>query len=181
MKQRKWIRLKKYDYSDAGWYFVTICSQNMECLFGNVVDNQIKLNKFGKIVQQYWLRISEYFDNVVLDEFVIMPNHIHGIVVIRNSSVGAGFPRPINQFRPLFGQIIGYFKYQSTKKINILIKGSGNPTPTKEPNKIFQRSYYEHVIRNEMDLFRIRQYIYNNPGNWEMDQNNKIVQNIDDI
>ncbi|EKE15313.1 MAG: hypothetical protein ACD_12C00078G0001, partial [uncultured bacterium] len=77
IKHRKQIRLKRYDYSDAGWYFVTICSQNMECLFGDVVDNQIKLNQFGEIILKYWTNISNHFDNVELDKFVVMPNHIH--------------------------------------------------------------------------------------------------------
>ena len=177
IKQRKQIRLKKYDYSDAGWYFVTICTQNRECLFGNIINNKMILNKFGEIIKQYWLEIQIHFNNVELDEFVIMPNHFHGIIIIRNikQNVGAGFPRPINSFGPTLGQIVGYFKYQTTKHINILIKGSGNPTPTKEPNKIkqfFQRLYYEHIIRNEFDLHRIRQYIKDNSINWENDKNN---------
>lgn len=168
MKQKQ-ICLKKYDYSDAGWYFVTICSKDMECLFGNIINNHMKLNEFGKIVKQYWIEIQKHFNNVELDDYVIMPNHIHGIIVIRNTKpfVGAGFPRPS------LGQIIGYFKYQTTKQINIL-KGSGNPTPTKQRiiKQIFQRLYYDHVIRNETDLFRARQYIRNNPMNWEEDRNN---------
>ena len=93
--KRKQIRLKKYDYSDAGWYFVTICSKDMECLFGNVINNHMKLNEFGNIIQQYWLNIPKHFDNIELDEFVIMPNHIHGIIVIRNQKTirrGRGFP-----------------------------------------------------------------------------------------
>lgn len=82
LKHRKQIRLKKYDYSDAGWYFVTICTQNMEYLFGNIINNEMNLNKFGKIVNQYWSNISNHFKNVELDEYQIMPNHIHGIIVI---------------------------------------------------------------------------------------------------
>ena len=166
---RKQIRLKKYNYSDAGWYFVTICTKDMECIFGNLINKQVYLNKFGEIVKQYWIEIQKHFNNVELDDYVIMPNHIHGIIVIHNVKpfVGAGFPRPS------LGQIIGYFKYQITKQINIL-KGSGNPTPTKQHiiKQIFQRLYYDHVIRNEPDLFRIRQYIRDNPMDWNEDRNN---------
>jgi REP element-mobilizing transposase RayT len=182
IKRRKQIRLKNFDYSDAGWYFVTICTQNRECLFGNIINNQMNLNKLGKIVNQFWTRIQKHFYNVELDDYQIMPNHIHGIIVIRNFSVGAGFPRPVNKLRPTLGQIIGYYKYQTTKHINILINGSGNPivigsedpTPTQKHKfkQIFQRSFYEHIIRNEYDLNRIRGYIKDNPKNWETDRNN---------
>ena len=177
LKHRKPNRLKKYDYSDTGWYFVTICTKDKHKYFGNVVDNKMVLNEFGKIVKQCWLEIPNHFNNIELDECIMMPNHIHGIIVIRNTNyvVGAGFPRPANPFCPTLGQIIGYFKYQSTKHINILTKGSGNPTPTKESNKIkqiFQRSYYDHIIRNENNLNRIRQYIRDNPLNWNKDRNN---------
>jgi len=177
IKHRKQIRFKKYDYSDAGWYFVTICTKDRQKYFGNVIESKMTSNMFGEIIKTHWFEIPNHFINVELDEFITMPNHIHGIIIIRNTkpNVGAGFPRPVNSYIPTLGQIVGYFKYQSTKHINILIKGSGNPTPTKEPNKIkqfFQRSYYEHIIRNEFDLYRIRQYIKKNPLNWSEDRNN---------
>lgn len=165
IRHRKTNRLKKYDYSSSGWYFVTICTQNRECLFGNIINNKMVINKFGGIVKRCWLEIPKHFNNVELDEFQIMPNHVHGIVII----VGAGSSRPI------LGQIIGYFKYQSTKYVNGFMKGSGNPTPTIKQTKIkqiFQRSFYDHIIRNEYSLLRIRQYIRDNPRNWENDRNN---------
>ena len=161
IKHRKQIRFRKYDYSSNGYYFMTICTQNRKCLFGNIINNKMVLNEFGKIINDVFLTIPKHFDNVELDEFVIMPNHIHGIVII----VGAGSSRPI------LGQIIGYFKYISTKNINDL-SGSENPTPTIKIKKIFQRNYYEHIIRNEYELNRIRKYIQNNPMNWEEDINN---------
>lgn len=178
IKQRRQIRLKKYNYSDEGWYFVTICTKDRQEYLGNIVDNEMKLNKCGKIMIRYWSEIPKHFKNVELDKFQIMPNHIHGIIVIRNVNqyVGAGFPRPMNKFYPLLGQIVGYFKYQSTKYFNILIKGSGNPTPTNKTiiKQIFQRSFYDHIIRNKYDLNRIHQYIRDNPKNWETDRNNLI-------
>ncbi|MEK7110081.1 MAG: transposase [Patescibacteria group bacterium] len=168
--------MNKYDYSDFGWYFVTICTKDRLEYFGNIVDDEMVLNKYGEIINKYWSEIPKHFNNVELDEFQIMANHIHGIIVIRNVNqyVGAGFPRPMNQFRPILGQIVGYFKYQSTKYINIFIKGSGNPTPTNKTiiKQIFQRSFYDHIIRNEFDLNRIRQYIRDNPINWDEDRNN---------
>src|SRR3989339_528025 len=100
IRKRKQIRLRKYDYSNAGWYFVTICTQNRECLFGNIVNDKMILNKYGLIVNKYWLMIPNHFNNVELDEFTIMPNHVHGIVVIYNVSVGARFPRPSGFPRP---------------------------------------------------------------------------------
>ena len=110
--KRKQIRLKKYDYSDAGWYFVTICIQDTKCLLGDIINNQMNLNGFGNVINQYWLNIPNHFNNVELDEYVIMPNHIHGIIVIRNSLVGARSPRPLGFPRPLLGQIVVYFKYK---------------------------------------------------------------------
>jgi REP element-mobilizing transposase RayT len=164
LKQRKQIRLKNYDYSQSGLYYVTICTQNREYLFGNVLNGKMELNDFGKIINDVLFTIQKHFDHVELDEFVIMPNHIHGIVII----VGAGSSRPI------LGKIIGYFKYKSTKRINDLL-GSENPTPTIKIKKIFQRNYYEHVIRNENELIKIREYIKNNPLFWNRDINFKYV------
>ena len=157
---RQSIRLKNYDYSKSGYYYITMCTENRTCIFGNIFNGKMVLNDVGKIVNDVLLTIPKRFDNVGLDEFVIMPNHIHGIVII----VGAGVSRPI------LGQIIGHFKYQSTKHINNL-SGSENPTPTIEIKKIFQRNYYEHIIRNEIELNKIREYIKNNPLFWNQDIN----------
>lgn len=182
IKQRKSIRLRKYDYSNNGWYFVTICTKDRQEYFGNIISDEMNLNEYGGIIKKCWLGISDYFNNIELDQFIIMPNHIHGIVVI----VGAGFSRPINPLHPILGQIIGYFKYQSTKYINnFIIKGSedpinigsDDPTPTNKTNikQIFQRSFYDHIIRNEYSLNRIRHYIKDNPINWGEDRNNLII------
>jgi len=140
-------------------------------MFGNIVDGKMKLNEYGKIAKKEWLKTSKLRKNVKLDIYQIMPNHIHGIIII----VGAGLSRPQSgSSRPTLGQIVAYFKYQSTKQINDIINGSENPTPTGEYviKKTFQRNYYEHVIRNEQSLNEIREYIKNNPKNWETDRNN---------
>jgi REP element-mobilizing transposase RayT len=177
--------LRDYDYSHAGAYFVTICAWQRECLFGEVVDGGIRLSAFGEIVQEEWQRISAHFSGVDVDQCVIMPNHFHGIVSI----VGAGSPRPglarnvvKNQINncgeenqggetpPLrvatLGQIVGYFKYQSTKHINQL---RNNPCAP-----VWQRNYYERVIRDEVELHSIRQYIIDNPIKWPEDENHPL-------
>ena len=162
---RKTNRLKDYDYSRSGYYFVTICTDDRVHQFGNIVDGQIRLNQWGKMAQKCWQGIPDHFPSVELDEYVVMPNHIHGIII-----VGAGFPRPDTKgaetapLRPTLGQIVAYFKYQSTKHINI-IRGS-------QGRRVWQRNYWEHVIRNENDLNRTREYIRNNPVSWDIDENN---------
>jgi putative transposase len=171
IKHRKQNRLKGFDYSSNGYYYVTICTKNREKYFGEIIDNKMVLNKYGEIVKTCWFEIPKHFNNVKLDKFQMMPNHLHGIIVI----VGAGFSRPINLDYPTLGQIIGYFKYQSTKYINdCIVKGSEDPTPTEKHKytQIFQRSFYDIIIRSEMSLYFICQYIRDNPKNWETDRNN---------
>ncbi|MBI5123723.1 transposase [Candidatus Roizmanbacteria bacterium] len=186
-KYRKQIRLKKYDYSDAGWYFVTICTQNSECLLGNIFNNKIVLNQKGLLINDNWKQLINKFP-IELDEFVIMPNHVHGIIIIRQTNiVGVSFMKPetkmtisksnhhmgllnhkkglINQ-TPTLGLIIRYFKSKCTYELH---KDGFN-------NDLWQRNYYEHIIRNEFDLNRIRQYIRNNPMNWNEDRNNLFNQ-----
>ncbi len=184
---RRSIRLRDYDYSRAGAYFVTICTFERECLFGDIVDGVMRLNEVGRMVNDSWQRIVTHFIGVEIDQFVIMPNHFHGIV----TTVGAGFPRP-NQTdatitvgagspRPnqtdqtnqggetpplrgvTLGQIVGYFKYQSTKHINQTRNTPGTP--------VWQRNYYERVIRDDRELTTIRQYIADNPAKWAEDEN----------
>ena len=183
MRTRKQIRLSGYDYSQPGWYFVTVCVQNRQCLLGNIIDGKMKLNKFGKIVKNIWQLLPKHH-SVKLDAFQIMPNHIHMIIHL----VGAGYSRPAvwaGSSRPningsenptptgtTLGQIVAYFKYQSTKQINVRA-GYSRPAGSSRPfKKIFQRSFYKHIIRNKIELNRIRQYIINNPKNWNTDKNN---------
>ncbi len=165
-KIRKKIRLKNYDYSDSGWYFVTICTQNRKCMLGDVVENKIRLNNLGKIIYENWCQIPNYYKNVDLDEFQIMPNHIHGIIII-----GRENRAPTLKRTPTLGQIIAYFKYESTKCINNVV-GVGSSDPNDKFKKLFQRNYYEHIIRNEKELNKIRQYIKDNPINWDEDEDN---------
>lgn len=156
-------------------YYVTICTFNRECLFGEIVGGSMKLNELGEIAVRHWNNVQEHLPSVKLDQWVIMPNHMHGIIYI----VGAGSPRPINGITPtessllgaettplqryLLGQIIAFFKYQSTKHINQSRQTPGIP--------IWQRNYYDHIIRTDRSLDQIREYIQNNPARWHLDRN----------
>jgi REP element-mobilizing transposase RayT len=167
---RRSIRLRNYDYAQAGAYFVTVCTHNRECLFGEVVDGKMQLNAAGQMVEQCWLAIPEHFPHVELDAFVVMPNHIHGIVVITNP-VEAQFIAPNTQGAmnqgamnraPTLGGMVRAFKARSTRDIRL-----------REPGvSVWQRNYYEHIIRSEESLMRIREYITNNPLQWALDREN---------
>jgi REP element-mobilizing transposase RayT len=156
--QRKSIRLKEYDYSQSGYYFITICTKDREQLFGEINEGKMLLNDYGEIVLNSWNNLPNYNSNIGLDYFCIMPNHIHCILIIERKG-GVTPPLPIK-----LGNIIAYFKYQTTKQINIIQNTPGQP--------IWQRNYYEHIIRNEKELFEIRKYIEYNPLNWPEDEYN---------
>ena len=173
---RRSIRLKSYDYNQAGAYFVTICVQNRECLLGTITNQRLQLNEYGKITDQVWNYLPHHFGNLEIDAAVIMPNHFHGIICTGLTSKPPNFPNPPNPCRglvskppnPFFeqktqlGKIIAYFKYQTTKLINQKRDSSGS--------RFWQRNYYEHIIRNEKTLNILRQYIIDNPLRWENDQ-----------
>ncbi|HGY11191.1 MAG TPA: transposase [Desulfobacterales bacterium] len=147
---RRSIRLQGYDYSQAGLYFITICTKDGEHLFGEITDGKMVLNAFGKIADNEWLKTGEIRDNVELSEYVIMPNHIHGIIVLNDLIVGAHCNVPLHEPQiEQFGKstknsiptIVKLYKSAVTKKINILRNTPGIP--------VWQRNYYEHIIRNE--------------------------------
>jgi REP element-mobilizing transposase RayT len=165
-RQRRSIRLKDYDYSQAGAYFVTICTYNKEWIFGNVVNGEMMLDEYGKVAREEWDRSAEIRREVELDFFVVMPNHIHGIVVIVESNVGATgrSPLPKGPTPKSIGAMVAGFKSAATRRINEL-----RGTPYK---LVWQRNYYEHVIRNEDNLNEIREYIVNNPLKWDLDSEN---------
>lgn len=162
-RNRRSIRLQGYDYSRAGAYFVTVCTQNRQCLFGENVDGKMALNDAGRMIQTIWNGLPEHYHHVELDEFVVMPNHLHGIIAI----VGAGLkpaPTPINQHG--LPEIVRALKTFSARRINEMRNTPGA--------KLWQRNYYEHIIRNDDELNRIREYIANNPSQWEMDRENPV-------
>ena len=160
---RRSIRLRGYDYSSAGAYFVTMCAQNRELLFGDIVEGSMILNGAGMMVQTVWDEIPSHYPGIEIDEFIVMPNHLHGIIII----VGAA-PRG----RPGSGQlslpdIAHRFKSMTTKRHVDGVKQNGGRA---FPGKLWQRNYWEHIVRNESGLNRIREYIRNNPARWESDR-----------
>jgi REP element-mobilizing transposase RayT len=180
---RRSIRLKGYDYTQPGAYFVTVCTHERADLFGEVVDGEMRLNDMGRVVAEEWFKTAALRPTVHLrsDEFVVMPNHVHGIIVIHDPGVGAGVgaerrsapttgtsdlpngPRR-NVAAGSVGAIVRGFKSAVTYRINALRNHRGAP--------LWQRNYYEHIIRNERELHAIRQYIRNNPLKWALDRDN---------
>ena len=238
------IRLQGYDYSQPGAYFITIVTHNRQCLFGNIVDGEMMLNEFGVLVKNEWLKTGIIRPNIVIDAFVVMPNHLHGILIITGNDDGRGFrggggrdtlqrvsttksdmesntksdmesdmesdtksdmesdtksemesdtksemesdtgmgTKTIEQFgkptKNSIPTIVRLFKSTTTKQINQLRRDTLQrvSTPmqrvsTTPMQPLWQRNYYEHIIRNEIELNRIRQYIIDNPKKWRTDEN----------
>ena len=203
---RRSIRLRGYDYSRVGAYFITICTQNRECLFGNIIVGagpracpEMVLNNAGTMIQTVWNEIPFHYNGTEIDEFVVMPNHIHGIIVIgavgatpcgcpdpdpgtgesgQNNGQAQGpgnngqvqGPAPTGITGPLsLGDIVHRFKTMSTKRYADGVKQLGWQSFA---GKLWQRNYWEHIVRNEMELNRIRKYIHDNPTQWELDRLN---------
>jgi len=174
---RRSIRLKGYDYTQPGAYFITVVTHDRECLFGEIVEGGMRLNEFGEIVRTEWFKTAVVRPYVMLypDEFVMMPNHTHGIIWIVDvgatrrvapppiapSPVAPPIIHPRGPMAGSVGAIIGQFKSITAKRINTLRNIPGQP--------VWQRNYYEHIIRDERALNAIRRYILNNPANWTKD------------
>ncbi len=185
---RRSIRLQGYDYSHAGAYFVTICAQGRLCLFGNVADGEMRLNEAGRMVGEWYCELGNKFPDIQCDAYVCMPNHAH-FIVVNGNPIGAdlrvrpldgappgeyaGPPAPPGE--PILGEHVGsplravvqWFKTMTT---NAYIRGVKNDGWQTFPGKLWQRNYWEHIIRNEQELNRIREYICNNPAQWERDR-----------
>ena len=192
LPQRRATRLRDYDYSQPGAYFVTICVQHRKCLFRTIIDGKMRLNEIGQIVVECWNLIPQHFPSLELGESVIMPNHMHGIISWNITDCRGEVTSPTPDERknitdrrgevtsptpderknatdrrgevtsPSLGKIIAYFKYQSTKHINQHRNVAGT--------RVWQRNYHDHIIRDDTDLQRLRQYIQDNPMKWELDQ-----------
>ena len=208
---RRSIRLKGYDYSQAGLYFVTICTQNREHFFGKIENGKMILNDAGKMVEDEWLVLPERFTNIKLHEYIVMPNHFHAILEIVNknennnikNTVGAtqkvgrndkgqpqgismGQPQGISMGQPqgiaptkipikkTLGDIVGAFQSIVTVKY---IRGVKNNNWEVFDRRLFQRNYWENIIRNEKAYNNISQYIINNPRNWDNDKFSKLANN----
>jgi REP element-mobilizing transposase RayT len=169
--RRQSLRLKDYDYASAGAYFVTICTRDRLPLFGDIVQGIMRLSDYGRIVSQEWEISATIRQEITLDAFVIMPNHIHGIIFINESNVGATGGSPIRSGprQGSLGSFLSGFKSATTKRINDLRQTPGG--------LVWQRNYYEHVIRDQGSLQRIREYVANNPARWEFDRENPTATN----
>lgn len=155
--QRKTIRLQHYDYSQNGLYFITICIQDRLCLLGNVVEHQTHLSPQGKMIEKYYLSLEEKFPVIKCLDYVVMPNHIHFIIQIDNNG---------EKLFSLF-DVIQYFKSVTTREYIKQVKLNDWQSFHR---KLWQRSYYEHIIRDEKDYFQIAEYIKNNPITWALDK-----------
>jgi putative transposase len=172
--RRHSIRLEEYDYTQQGAYFITLGTHNRECLFGQIIDGTMNLNNFGQIIKKEWQRSSFIRPEIALDEFVIMPNHLHGTLFIQN--IGNKIQRatgrsplqkiPKGPQKASLGSFIAGFKAAATTSIRQMTDNRSI--------MIWQRNYYEHIIRNELDLYEIRQYIQNNSARWIEDKENPI-------
>ncbi len=197
---RRSIRLKGYDYSQNGLYFITICCQNRICRFGHIENKEMVLNEYGKIAHNEWVKLAERFPNFELDVFQIMPNHMHGIIVLNNknaSVVGSGAsPDQISQnkedengqpqgiaptkgeprratptngesrgLNPTVSVIVGAYKSLVANGCLEIFKSKN-----KTMGKLWQRDFYEHIIRNQEAYLRISNYIINNPSKWDEDK-----------
>ncbi|MES2775511.1 MAG: transposase [Bacteroidota bacterium] len=191
---RRSLRLKGYDYSQAGLYFITICCKNMTCRFGDIKNNEMVLNKNGQIAYDKWVALPERFENVELDVFQIMPNHMHGIIILNDVRAGlapvqntnsANIPGRITQNTdtsdnpgdlsgagragasptPTIGDIVGAYKSLVANGCLDIYKKRNEIM-----GKLWQRDYYEHIIRNENAYHNISNYIINNPRNWNGDK-----------
>lgn len=196
---RRSIRLKGYDYSQAGLYFITICIHNRECLFGEIIGRiqnvgvenfkplpqpEMKLNDAGKIANECWLEIPKHFPNAVLHEHIVMPNHVHGIIELMGNDVTNAIPHVVGveNFQSLQHDTTNQNKFQKMipRSIGSIVKGfkigvtkwfRDIKTEDFPPQRqVWQRNYYEHIIRNEQSYQTISNYIINNPAKWEEDK-----------
>lgn len=193
---RRSIRLREYDYSTTGAYFVTICAQGRECLFGEVRDGAMNLNDSGCMLSEGWLKLPDKFPDVALDEYVIMPNHFHGIIVLNepdddvdrrgeprvrpplkcehkdhgeHKNQGEHKVRPYGTAEGSVGRIVQAFKSMTT---NAYIHGVNEHGWPLFAGRLWQRNYYERVIRDERELDAARKYIFENPIKWDLDREN---------
>ena len=170
LPRRRSLRLQAYDYAKAGAYFITIVTQDRRCLFGEIAAGEVRLNEVGRLVADTWQWLETRYPSVLMDEYVVMPNHIHGIIVMTGEGGGTGDSRiaPTQGRRGVgrkaLGNLIGAFKTVAAKRLNL---ARGTPG-----RRLWQRNYYEHVVRGEEDMDRIRAYIRDNPLQWEFDVEN---------
>ena len=154
---RRSVRLRGYDYAQAGWYFVTVCTQDHVCLFGRVTGGHMELNAPGRMIHTAWEHLPDHHHNVEVDAFIVMPNHVHAIIVLFPTGDGRALS---------LADVVRGFKTFTTRQYAVGVKRNGWPPFS---GRLWQRSYYEHIIRHERSLNKIRQYIVDNPAQWPHD------------
>ena len=163
--RRRSIRLAAYDCNRAGAYFVTVCTRDRSHLFGDIYEGMMRENAQGRAVRAMWEALPERYPRVRLGAFVVMPNHAHGVVLVQPDSVDGvplSVPPKRERRRMLPPRVVGSWKMTASKQINVLRGTPGTP--------VWQRGYYEHVIRSAADHDRIRRYIDANPARWDRDR-----------
>lgn len=186
---RRSIRLKGYDYSRAGAYFVSVCTHDRICLLGDVISGVVQLSPIGTAALECWMKIPQHFADVELDEFIIMPNHVHGIIFIQNDdvhtnvqNVGVQYIEPLQRIslqnesrrdEPKQHQ----YQHVISRSIGSIIRSYKSAVTRwckqhRYEHFRWQRNYYERIIRNERELYEVRKYIINNPMKWELDEEN---------
>ncbi|MGE4157876.1 MAG: transposase [Planctomycetota bacterium] len=180
-RRRKSLRLPGFDYTTANPYFVTVCVQRRECLFGEIGGGAMHENIVGRMVRATWDELPQRFPHLTLDAFVVMPNHVHGILFLNLSVAGAELALPSNASRlpnaggaspaptpkRSLGEVMGCFKSLSAISVNRHLGRLGYP--------LWQRNYYEHITRDETALEKFRGYIRSNPLRWENDKENPLA------
>lgn len=164
---RRSPRLPEYDYTQPGAYFVTVCVKGKQCRLGKIVDGEMAVSKEGEIVTGVWENLPTHYSHIELDEFVVMPNHVHGIIWIlehKNDRVGEGLRPSPTSSKKIYGllEIVRAFKSFSSRQINELRDTKGS--------SFWQRSFYDHIIRDEEDLYQHRKYINQNVLKWLLDE-----------
>jgi REP element-mobilizing transposase RayT len=165
---RRSIRLSGYDYRQAGYYFVTVCTHGHQPLLGRVIDDGVALSVYGRIVDTIWRRLLDRSDRADLDAWVMMPNHVHAVIVLTGEAVAAGrggvprVPEPPRLMPGSLGAVVGSVKSVAARRINMVRRTPGSP--------VWQRNYYERIVRDATTLARIRTYIAQNPSRWAEDR-----------
>ena len=161
LPNRHYPRLHNYDYSREGAYFITVCTYERQTLFGEITDGSMHLNPYGEIVASCWQELSQHYSSVTNETFIVMPNHFHGIIIIDRERSGLK-PDPTRVHA--LSEILRGFKTFSAREINEIRNSQGTP--------VWQRSFYEHIIRSESEHAKIGEYILFNPSKWETDEEN---------
>ncbi len=169
LKPRRTMRLRGYDYRRCGIYFVTVCTHQHTQLFGWIESGKMRLTDLGEVVEKEWLHTAKARKGIQLGEFVVMPNHVHGLVIVTSEIDQSGSSADLTKYAQRsdtlqprsLGAIVGHFKAAVSRRARTLGIDCNKP--------IWQRNYYDHIVRNEKSLNEIRQYIMQNPARWEED------------